>query len=466
MATATITPKRGSPEESKHELGHDDYALERVPQSARYSWFSIATQRFGQLACLSQFLLGATLGFGMTLWHAVLAITLGCVILEIVAVAIGIAGQREGLSTSVLSRWLGFGRSGSALIGLVIAISLIGWFGIQNAVFAEGVHSLIGGLPEWAWTVICGAAVTAVVVWGFSWMTWTAYITVPAFLALAAWAISSELTKHSFSALWSSAIPGPALTVAAGTTVVAGGFIVGTVITADMTRYNRSAGDVIKQTLLSVTLGEYAIGIIGALLAHAVKSSSIVDIVTSSTGSLGLIILITATIKINDWNLYSSSLGIVNAGDQLLSKRFSRPLVTLIVGAVGTGLAAAGILNHFETFLDTLGIAVPPIAGIMAAEYWIVRAHARPLQESRQSGSLPSSTPNLVPASLIIWIASFLIGKYVDWGIAALNSLIAAFVLYTLAGKLGLASAWGTHHAVEAVGEPDAAPATLPYSES
>ncbi|MDT5267021.1 MAG: hypothetical protein QOI90_3647, partial [Mycobacterium sp.] len=31
----------------------DDYALSRVPKSARYHWFSVCVQRFGQLSCLS-----------------------------------------------------------------------------------------------------------------------------------------------------------------------------------------------------------------------------------------------------------------------------------------------------------------------------------------------------------------------------------------------------------------------------
>jgi cytosine permease len=56
------------------------------------------------------------------------------VILEVVAIFVGIAGMREGLSTSVLSRWTGSGRYGSSIIGLVFAVSLIGWFGVQNAV--------------------------------------------------------------------------------------------------------------------------------------------------------------------------------------------------------------------------------------------------------------------------------------------------------------------------------------------
>ena len=178
----------------------------------------------------------------MTFWSAFWALTLGSAILEVVSIVIGIAGQREGLSTSVLARWAGFGRYGAMLLSLVIAISLIGWFGVQNALFAKGLASLVGGLPLAAWSLICGMAVTLIVIFGFLSMAWTAYVTVPAFLLLAGWSILSALQQHSLAALIASPPPGPVLTLGEGTTLVAGGFIVGAVITPDMTRFNRSAG--------------------------------------------------------------------------------------------------------------------------------------------------------------------------------------------------------------------------------
>lgn len=95
--------------------GHDDHAPASVPQTARFHWFPVATQRFGRLSTLAGFLIGATLGFGMTFRSAVLAITLGAVILEVVTVFTGIAGRREGLSTSLPARWTGFGAAGASL---------------------------------------------------------------------------------------------------------------------------------------------------------------------------------------------------------------------------------------------------------------------------------------------------------------------------------------------------------------
>jgi len=434
----------------KERIGHDDFALERVPDDARYSWASVALQRFGQLSALSQFLLGATLGVGMRFWPAVGAITLGAVILEVVSIFVGIAGMREGLSTSVLARWTGFGRYGSALIGVIVALSLVGWFGIQNAVFAQGLESLLGGLPTWAWALLAGAAVTAIVVYGFASMTWTAYVTIPLFIGLIAWSISIELTKHSLSSLVGSAAPGAHLGFAAATTLVAGGFIVGAVITPDMTRFNRSVGDVIKQTVVGITLGEYGVGLVGVLLAHAVKTGNVIGIVTSTSGAAGTVILITATLKINDWNLYSSSLGFVNAIDRVVGgRRADRAVVTVVIGLIGTVLSAAGILTQFTGFLNALGVALPPVAGIMTAEYFLVRRWRPPLEASLAEGALPPTTPAWVPATLVVWLAASLVGEYLPWGISAINALVVAFVLYGIVGRLGLVRGYREEASVE-----------------
>jgi cytosine permease len=419
-------------------LGVDDHALARVPRSARYSWWSVAVQRFGQVSALSQFLLGSTLGFGMSFWPAFWAFTLGAVILELVSIGVGIIGAREGLQTSLLTRWTGFGHGGSAVVGLAIGISLIGWFGIQSGVSAAGLVSLVGGLPAWLWSLLFGLAVTLVVLWGFASMKWVAYVTVPAFLLLVAWSIGGELLGHDVGALIASPPPGPELTLLQGTTLVAGGFIVGAVITPDMTRFNRSDADVVKQTVLGFTLGEYLIGMSGVLLAHAIRSDDIITIVTSSVGWVGTLVIILGTLKINDWNLYSSGLGLVNFVGTVLGRRVNRAVATLCLGIVGSVLAAAGILESFIGFLTVLGVAFPPIAGIMVAEYFVVKTWRGDLEASRAAGTLPDSAPTWVPATLVIWVVAALLGGFVSWGLPSINSLVAAFVLYVVAGKLGL----------------------------
>jgi cytosine permease len=431
-------------------VGVDDYALTRVPAEARYSWWTVAVQRFGQVSALSQFLLGSTLGFGMGFWDAFLAFTFGAVILELVSIGVGIIGSREGLQTSMLTRWTGFGHGGSAVVGVAIGISLIGWFGIQSGVSAEGLVSLIGVLPIWAWSLLFGLAVTFIVLWGFASMKWVAYVTVPSFLVLVAWSIGSELFDHDFGTLVASAPAGPSLSLLEGTTLVAGGFIVGAVITPDMTRFNRSAADVVKQTVVGFTVGEYLIGMSGVLLAHAIRSDDVITIVTSSVGWVGTLVIILGTLKINDWNLYSSGLGVVNFVGTVFGKHVNRAMATLVLGIVGSVLAAGGILDSFIGFLTVLGVAFPPIAGIMVAEYFVVKQWRPELERSRAAGTVPETAPTWVPATLVIWVVAGLIGYFVSWGLPSINSLVAAFVLYVVAGKLGLVRGVGVSRTMDA----------------
>lgn len=425
---------------------HDDFALSRVPADRRYSWFTMAVQRFGMLSSLASFLIGATLGFGMTFWNAVLAITLGAVILEVLTIFTGIAGQREGLSTSVLARWTGFGRSGSSLIGLAISLSALGWFGIQNAVSAQGLVSLLGGFPMWVWALIFGLVVTAIVSFGIGSMNWTAYIAVPAFLLMAGWSIIVELSRHDLGSLLAAQPAGPQLSLVQGTSIVAGGFIVGAVITPDMSRFNRTAGDVVKQTVVGITVGEYVIGLIGVLLALALKTSDVVAIVTSTSGFLGTLIIIAATLKINDWNLYAASLGIVNFVDQVFGRQVNRAVVTAIIGVIGSILAAVGILDRFTDFLILLGVVFPPIAGIMVAEYFVSKIWRADLDASRELGRLPATAPTWVPASLVIWAVAALVGHFVHWGLPSINSVIVAMALYIAAAAAGLVRGVGASH--------------------
>src|SRR5882757_6629687 len=420
-------------------VGVDDYALARVPLSARYSWWSVAVQRFGQVSALSQFLLGSTIGFSMTFWGAFWAFTLGALVLELVSIGVGIIAAREGLQTSVLTRWTGFGHGGSAVIGVAIGISLIGWFGVQSGVSAEGLVTLIGGLPAWAWSLVFG---------------------------LVAWSIGRELLGQQLGPLLSAAPPGPPMSLLQGTTLVAGGFIVGAVITPDMTRFNRSSADVVKQTVLGFTVGEYLIGMSGVLLAHAVRSDDVITIVTSSVGWVGTLVIILGTCKINDWNLYSSGLGVVNFVSTVFGRRVNRGVATLLLGVLGSLLAAGGILAKFTGFLILLGVSFPPIAGIMVAEYFVVKRWRPELEASRAVGELPASAPTWVPATLVIWLASALLGGLVGWGLPSINSLVAAFLLYVVAGKLGLVRGVGTSVTPRpAAVEPAASPHPTPVSE-
>ncbi|MFE3516053.1 cytosine permease [Streptomyces sp. NPDC059166] len=424
-------------------IGSDDYALSRVPRDKRFGFWSMLLQWLAQSGSISQFTLGATIGVGMTFGDAFLAFTLGAVILEIVIFAIGLAGMREGLATPMLTRWAGFGRNGSALVSFVIAVSLVGWFGVQNSIFGDSVSALVGG-PSWLWCVLAGVAITALVIFGFKYMAFFAKIVAPLFFAMVAWSVVTTLNDHSVSDLISSPPPGETIPLAVAATAIAGGYMTGAIVSPEMTRYNRKGSHVFLQSASSMILSEYIVGLTGVLLGHLVKSSEVSHIVLSTSGVFGVIVVLMSTAKINDWNLYGSSLGVVNFFQVVFGKRLHRGVVTVALGVAGTLLSAVGIMTHFTEFLSFLGVMIPPIGGIVVAEYWVVKRMRGPLDETREAQTLPASSPTWVPMSLLIWAAAFCVGKFVDGGIPALNSLLTAFVLYCVIGKLGWVRPYGT----------------------
>ncbi len=161
-----------------------------------------------------------------------------------------------------------------------------------------------------------------------------------------------------------------------------------------------------------------------------------VSIVYSTSGFIGTIILIMATLKINDWNLYSSTLGIVNAIDTLFGKKISRTKATWVIGGIGTFLAAVGILQHFVGFLIILGVAIPPISGIMMTDYWILGRQRKVLGESQLQDRLPHHTELFNWPMIVAWVGSSLLGYFVQWGIQSINSLVAAVILYWLCSMI------------------------------
>jgi cytosine permease len=415
-------------------LGRDDQALSRVPDQARFPWLSVATQRFGQTTALSQLLLGATLGFGMSFWDAFLALTIGAVLLNAVAIAVGVIGQREGLPTAILSRWTGFGHAGSAMLGLVIALACTGWFGVQTGLAGMTLADVAGVLPAPVWSLVFGIVVTAVAAYGVRWMAWTSYVAVPAFLLLLGWVVWSGV--NDVGAAVSGPAQGASIGMLTAITLVTGSFIVGAAIAPDVTRFNRTERDVVKQTVLGITLGEWVVGLAGVVLARGLGTTDVVGAVSASGGWIAALIVVTAVLKINDWYLSSASLGLANFFDAVFARRISRAQVSVVVGCAGTMLAAAGIVHQFSHFLVLLGVVFPPVAAIMVAEYFVVRRWRNEIISTRPR--VPRSAPSWVPVTVVVWPASAVIGELLPFGQSSVNSLVLAFALYVCAGRLDL----------------------------
>ena len=83
-------------------------------------------------------------------------------------------------------------------------------------------------------------------------------------------------------------------------------------------------------------------------------------------------------------------------------------------------------------FLIILGVATPPVAGIMIVDYFVLRRSRPELDEARRTGRLPATAEAWNIAALVAWLLGFLTGYFVHLGVPSINSLLAAGVAYWL----------------------------------
>ena len=411
------------------EVKDNDYSLTRVPAEGKQPMWKILMVRIGALCCVSQLALGASLGFGMTFWGAFWATMLGSVILQVVSWAMGTAAAREGLSTSLLTRWCGLGKGGSAIFGLVVAICMLGWFGYQNAVFGQGLYEVIGILPLWAWMIITGVAVTALVAAGMKWISNFASIFVPLFIVVVLVSFFIVLGGGNFT-IDLGTHPGPELAFGTAVTMVAGGFIAGAICTPDYGRFLRNGKEMFWMTLIGTFLGELGMNLIAVVLANATGTENIVAMMMATSGVIGVCIVVASTVKLNDMNLYSAGLGAATAINALFNVKINRNILVWVAGIIGTAASIAGMIDYLIPFLTFLGVLLPPVAGILVSDYFILKRNRKALDESREAGELPKTVENWNPIALVSWVIGTCVGYFITVGIPGLQSLLTGAIVY------------------------------------
>lgn len=219
-------------------------------------------------------------------------------------------------------------------------------------------------------------------------------------------------------------IPEGGTTIGAGIVMVVGSFAAGASAQADITRYSKDAKAAWIATIFGYIIANTFIIIAGYLTT---LTTGIGDLPKAMLGlGLGfpaLLILILAQWTTNDNNLYTSSLGLANIFNVEKSK------ITLTIGIVGSILGGLGIANYFAGWLNILGIGVPPMAGIIMADYYVIRKQNYRFKDENQ---IPEWNIN----AIIAWIVGSIIGFTVKAGIASINSLLVSMLVYIILMKV------------------------------
>lgn len=351
-------------------------------------WFSLASVWFGGIVSVPALLIGSTLIASLSFKTALLAGIVGfSFVVFFMSLLSAAAVEKRKATVSLASS--SFGELGANIIvGLVIGLSTLGWFGIQSniagASFSKIVLEMSGAdIPVWGSSIFWGIIMVLTAVFGFKYLKWLNYIAVPAIILLLIYGVSITFQEHSFQEILNfkpkEKIP---LLQAIGLTI---GFIsVGGVISPDYNRFAATKKDSIIGSIIGVIPSALCLLAIGAMLAITQGTYDIVEIFSKlGYPFFAMSILILATWTSNVINIYSSGL----AFNTLFKKHESyRSKMTLIVGIVGILLAAIGVLNHFMSFISILTITITPIAGVMISDYFIAKTYKETAEKFNWKG--------------------------------------------------------------------------------
>ena len=349
-----------------------------VQESQRQSWLSIAAVWAGGMICVPCLMIGGVLsGGGLSLAEIVISILIGYGLICVYMIFIGMQACDTGLPVAVMASGALGEKGARYVISTLLAIACIGWFGIQSATCGQAFATMVAPLLSMEATtgfvavcsIIWGAIMLATACAGFKGLKWLNYIAVPLLVIVCLYGLIAGITKNDGGSAIASYAPETSSGLVFGISMVVASFALGGVISADYCRFAKSRADVVKSSIVGVMPAGLFMLLTGALMSIVTgQYDNSAILVSLGVPILGLIALVLATWTTNVTNAYSGGLALSN----LLGFDESKfKITTGISGAIGTLLAAFGLLNAFQGFLSLMSALIPPLAGVIIAAYWI-----------------------------------------------------------------------------------------------
>jgi len=369
-------------------------------------------------------MLGGILAESMPMSQAILSGVIGYAVIVVLMVFCGIMGSDLGVPTCVVASGI-FGKQGSSkLISALFMISMIGWFAVQNGVCGSAFSNLIKAgtgvnIPIPVATVIWGVIMLVTAVYGINALDKLNKIAIPALVIVTVIGCVVAIQRFGTGNL-SMAIENPAMSFSDGIVLTISFMATGALNAPDFTRYQRKRKDTVLSSAIGVMPAGMAMLILGAVMTRIAQQYD-VSLVFSEIGLpfLGMVVLILATWTTNTTNAYSAGL---NAVMVFNLKENGRSAATIVLGAVGTVLAAVGVAGNFEGFLTLLGNAFMPIIAMFIVEYWILGKGTPENFTIRDGWSV---------LGIITWALGFA-ATFLSVGISFVNGMLVSGVLYLI----------------------------------
>ena len=299
---------------------------------------------------------------------ALLAILGGSLLLFAIGAVIGAIGARTHMSSYLLVR-IAFGDIGAGIVNIALAISLIGWFGVNVNIFVDAISeaaSTYAGmeLPVWLWTVIASFLMTAITFLGFKAINLFASAMSPILAIITVLLLIGALSSISIREIMSREVES-GLSIGQGISAVAGAVIIGAIIMPDMTRFARHWSAAVWIALINYVIVQLLVMGSAAAAGAATGETEILQVMSSLGLGIGaVLVVILGSWGLNALNLYSTVLSV-----KATFPKLPRISLTICLGIAGIGAALLDPLDNLLGFLEILSIVFAPVAGILVIDY-------------------------------------------------------------------------------------------------
>ncbi len=432
-----MTTSPSTPADAPQSSGRSDYEQGVVPAEERKGWLPIAGIWIAIGIDLSGTIMGVQLGAGMPFGEALAATIIGSILLGVLAMACTYVGAATGFTSSVIARTV-FGRAGGRVISIAMAISSLGWFGVQTGFFADNARIAVEELlhvnvPVQVFTVIGGALMVLTALWGYRSIERLSSWAVPLLIALLGLAVVLAFVQFGSGQLFAEVAP--QFTFGGAVSLVMGIFVFGVVISPDIARWARTPKHAMAAGFIGFFIGNSLIVIVALVLSRVMGAQDLMRMFFMlGLGVIAVVVLTLAQWTTNTNNLYSAALNL-----STIFTRVSRRTLTVIGGIVAIAAALFGIYDAFIPFISVMGTFIAPYGGVYLAEFFARRS------SRLRTGA--SAVPAVDPWAFVSWAIGGLVGVcttqpgnglglglFSFTTIPALDAILAAFVAHALIG--------------------------------
>ena len=411
-----------------------DFENSAVPKEARKSFWSITIVWLGFVFVITSMMTGGGLASGLSFKEILTAISIGNIFLCFIAVAIANMASKTGLSFALITRHT-FGNKGSKIATLFVPIVNIGWYTIQAATYGKFISSVLGieGYGELAILFLSAIVMGIFSFAGIKAITILGYVAIPAiiFLSLGTALKSGNISGWDKIFSWQVA---DKMSLINGITIVIGTWILSTATCiADTMRFAKNSKEAMISACVGLLGGNSLLILCGAIAGIGMNDSDLTAVLLKLGLVIPSLILMTTNIfTTNAANLYSSSLNLANTFSTNRKKIIS---IVLIASGLLCLTKPYDIAVLFK-FLNLLGVIVPPLAGIILSNYYIVNKRVYPDldSDSIKDWDLVPWISWILALGLVRLLSGVASGKSAlngIFGLPALNGIIAGFIIYT-----------------------------------